>query len=89
MTPVRRGRTVYRAKPTLRKLRETGPNPYTLRELAETVGVDPSYLSKVELRARNVSPALSLSIARALDAPRNELFTAVLNPANPTRKDPS
>jgi hypothetical protein len=87
-TTVPRGRTVYRARPALRTLRERGPAPKTLRELAGIVAVDPAHLSRVELGLKNMTPAKSLAIALALGANRDDLFDPVVttrSTPNPTQ----
>lgn len=80
-TTVPRGRTVYRALPALRELRELGPVPRTLRALAAEVHVDPAHLSRVELGRKNATPAVALAIALALQANRDQLFVPVLSGA--------
>lgn len=70
-------RTTYRARPALRHLRERGPRPLTTRELATLAGINYRSVAKIETGERNASPKVSIAIAAALGAERDDLFDPI------------
>jgi DNA-binding XRE family transcriptional regulator len=70
-------RTVFTAKPALRELRELGPRPMTLAQLAKEAGCSRATVHHIEHGARRASPQMSLDIAAALGADRDDLFLPV------------
>lgn len=78
MADTARGRTVYQAKPELRRVRERGDHPLSLSELATACGMKKPHLSHIELGRRNASPTASLAIAKALGVKRDAVFYPVV-----------
>ena len=75
---VTRGRTVYRARPALRSMRERGDHPMSLRTMAQKAGLSAAHLARIEVGERHASPNTAINISKALGVERSKLFDPIV-----------